>query len=254
MWKNNDYFSSIKNDFLAEEYPAALIYNGISYVVMMVTPQNLDLFGIGFSLSEGIINSYNDILGIDIIFNICGIEIQMDISSRCFEAFKIKKRAMLGRTGCGICGIEQLNQAINYNIKPLPFSQKINLKHIDIAIKKLKEYQPIGIKTNCTHAALWIKNTGQLICGYEDVGRHVALDKLLGYIGKIKDKKGAILISSRASYEIIQKSAICCIEIIFALSAATALAVEMAEKYNITLVGFSKPGCYTIYSNPQRLI
>ncbi|WP_241974181.1 formate dehydrogenase accessory sulfurtransferase FdhD [Candidatus Pantoea edessiphila] len=244
----------MKTDFLAEETFVALVYNGISYVVMMVTPQNLDLFAIGFSLSEGIIRSYIDILSIDIIFNVYGVEIQINISSRCFEEFKIKRRGMLGRTGCGICGVEQLDQVINSNIKPLPFSQKINLKHIDLAIKKLNKHQPIGIVTNCTHVALWINGIGELICGYEDIGRHVALDKVLGYMSKTESKSGAILISSRASYEIVQKSAMCCVEILFALSAATALAVSLAEKYNITLVGFSKPGCYTIYSNPQRLI
>ncbi|WP_420022066.1 formate dehydrogenase accessory sulfurtransferase FdhD [Candidatus Pantoea edessiphila] len=240
-------------DHLAEEIPAVLVYNGISHVVMMVTPYNLDLFAIGFSLSEGIVNNYNDILGIDIKHNEHGIEIQVDISSRCFEKLKIKKRGITGRTGCGICGIEQLNQISQSNIKPVPFTQKIDLKKIDYAIKQLNMYQPIGKTTHCTHVAAFINIHGELLYGYEDIGRHVALDKLLGHISQT-NRNGAILISSRASYEIVQKSAMCFIEVIFAISAATTLAVKIAEKYNVTLVGFAKPGCYTIYTHPQRLI
>nr|WP_241971816.1 formate dehydrogenase accessory sulfurtransferase FdhD [Candidatus Pantoea edessiphila] len=257
IWKNNTINFTSSVDILAKEVPTVLVYNGISHVVMMVTPKHLDLFAIGFSFSEGIVDYYSDILGIDKIFNDNGIEIQIQISSRCFERLKMKRRGFVGRTGCGICGIEQLNQIDIYstNIEKLPFTQKIELKNIDSAIKQLKNYQPIGKKTHCTHIAAWVQHDGNILCGYEDVGRHVALDKLLGHIMKIQDiHNGAILISSRASYEIIQKSAMCLIEIIFAISAATALAVEVAERCNITLVGFAKSGCYTVYTHPKRLI
>ncbi|SUB19190.1 formate dehydrogenase accessory protein [Pantoea agglomerans] len=118
---------------------------------------------------------------------------------------------------------------------------------------QLKAYQPVGQKTGCTHAAAWIQPDGQLAGGCEDVGRHVALDKLLGYRSQAEWGPGAVLVSSRASYEMVQKSAMCGVEILFAVSAATRLAVEVAERCNLTLVGFSKPGRATVYSHPQRL-
>lgn len=242
-------------DILAEEIPVALVYNGISHVVMMATPKDLEAFAIGFSLSEGIIEHPREIFGIEVTQACNGLEVQIDLSSRRFMGLKERRRALAGRTGCGVCGVEQLND-IGKPIKPLPFTQTFDLSHLDHALKHLNDVQPVGRETGCTHAAAWVMPSGDLVGGHEDVGRHVALDKLLGHRAKEGDlwQHGAALVSSRASYEMVQKSAMCGVEILFAVSAATTLAVEVAERCNLTLVGFCKPGRATIYTHPQRLI
>ncbi|TKI07305.1 formate dehydrogenase accessory sulfurtransferase FdhD [Martelella alba] len=240
-------------DWLAEEVPVALVYNGISHVVMMATPKELEQFALGFSLSEGIIESPGEIYGMDVLAACNGMEVQIELSSRRFMALKEHRRAMAGRTGCGVCGVEQLDD-IARPITSLPVTQTWPLNRLDQALAQLKEVQPIGRQTGCTHAAAWITPEEGLAFGCEDVGRHVALDKLLGYRAKSAARDGAVLVSSRASYEMVQKSAMCGVEILFAVSAATALAVDVAERCGLTLVGFSKPGRATIYTHPQRIM
>lgn len=242
-------------DFLAEEVPVALVYNGISHVVMMASPKDLELFAIGFSLSEGIIEHPQDIYGMDVVQACNGLEVQIELSSRRFMGLKERRRALAGRTGCGVCGVEQLND-IGKPVSPLPFTQTFNLAHLDPALEHLNDVQPIGQLSGCTHAAAWVLPSGEIAGGHEDVGRHVALDKLLGRRARESQiwQQGAALVSSRASYEMVQKSAMCGVEILFAVSAATTLAVEVAERCNLTLVGFCKPGRATIYTHPQRLI
>ncbi|MCG0457194.1 formate dehydrogenase accessory sulfurtransferase FdhD [Enterobacter cloacae complex sp. ECC445] len=242
-------------DLLAEEVPVALVYNGISHVVMMASPKDLELFAIGFSLSEGIIAHPQEIYGMDVVQACNGLEVQIELSSRRFMGLKERRRALAGRTGCGVCGVEQLND-IGKPVAPLPFTQTFNLANLDPALEHLNDVQPIGQLSGCTHAAAWILPSGEIAGGHEDVGRHVALDKLLGRRARESElwQQGAALVSSRASYEMVQKSAMCGVEILFAVSAATTLAVEVAERCNLTLVGFCKPGRATIYTHPQRLI
>lgn len=252
VWQR-DALMETRHDWLADEVPVALVYNGISHVVMMSTPKDLEAFALGFSLSEGIIAAPEEIYGMDVVPGCNGIEVQIELSSRRFMALKEQRRAMAGRTGCGVCGVEQLNE-IGKPIQPLPFSQTFDLSLLDKALRQLKAFQPVGQLTGCTHAAAWIDEAGQLTGGCEDVGRHVALDKLLGYRSRRGWQRGAALVSSRASYEMVQKSAMCGVEILFAVSAATTLAVEVAERCNLTLVGFCKPGRATIYTHPQRLV
>ncbi|KZQ30240.1 MULTISPECIES: formate dehydrogenase accessory sulfurtransferase FdhD [Enterobacter cloacae complex] len=242
-------------DYLAEEVPVALVYNGISHVVMMASPKDLELFAIGFSLSEGIIEQPQEIYGMDVVQACNGLEVQIELSSRRFMGLKARRRALAGRTGCGVCGVEQLND-IGKPLVPLPFTQTFNLAHLNHALEHLNDVQPIGQLSGCTHAAAWVLPSGDIAGGHEDVGRHVALDKLLGRRARESEvwQQGAALVSSRASYEMVQKSAMCGVEILFAVSAATTLAVEVAERCNLTLVGFCKPGRATIYTHPQRLI
>jgi FdhD protein len=141
-------------------------------------------------------------------------------------------------------------------VVPLSFTQRFNLAHLDLALAHLNDVQPLGQLSGCTHAAAWVMPSGEIAGGHEDVGRHVALDKLLGRRAGESDawQQGAALVSSRASYEMVQKAAMCGVEILFAVSAATTLAVEVAERCNLTLVGFCKPGRATIYTHPERLI
>ncbi|WP_158785277.1 formate dehydrogenase accessory sulfurtransferase FdhD [Pantoea sp. BAV 3049] len=253
VWQR-DSLSEAKEDWLADEVPVALVYNGISHVVMMATPKDLEAFALGFSLSEGIIASPADIYGLEIRPSCGGIEVQVELSSRRFMGLKEQRRAMAGRTGCGVCGVEQLEE-IGKPLQPLPFTQTFDLNRLDEALSQMNSYQPVGQLTGCTHAAAWMMPDGNLAGGCEDVGRHVALDKLLGQRSQQSGwQQGAVLVSSRASYEMVQKSAMCGVEILFAVSAATKLAVEVAERSNLTLVGFSKPGRATVYSHPERLL
>lgn len=242
-------------DFVAAEVPVALVYNGISHVVMMASPKDLELFAIGFSLSEGIIEQPQDIYSMDVVQVCNGLEVQIELSSRRFMGLKERRRALAGRTGCGVCGVEQLND-IGKPIIPLPFTQTFNLNHLDHALEHLNDVQPIGQLSGCTHAAAWVLPSGDIAGGHEDVGRHVALDKLLGRRAGESEAwhQGAALVSSRASYEMVQKAAMCGVEILFAVSAATTLAVEVAQRCNLTLVGFCKPGRATVYTHSQRII
>lgn len=254
LWRRED-LQHPQPDEVAEEVPVALVYNGISHVVMMASPKDLEHFAVGFSLSEGIIDSPREIYGMDVVPSCNGLEVQIELSSRRFMGLKERRRALAGRTGCGVCGVEQLND-IGKPVQPLPFTQTFNLARLDQALRHLKDFQPVGQLTGCTHAAAWVMPSGELAGGHEDVGRHVALDKLLGRRAAEGESwlPGAVLVSSRASYEMVQKSAMCGVEILFAVSAATTLAVEVAERCNLTLVGFCKPGKATIYTHPQRLI
>ncbi|POT54877.1 sulfurtransferase FdhD [Citrobacter amalonaticus] len=253
LWKRED-LQHPQPDEVAEEVPVALVYNGISHVVMMASPKDLEHFAVGFSLSEGIIESPGEIFGMDVVPSCNGLEVQIELSSRRFMGLKARRRALAGRTGCGVCGVEQLND-IGRPVQPLPFSQRFSLANLDHALRHLNDFQPVGQLTGCTHAAAWMMPSGDLAGGHEDVGRHVALDKLLGRRAAegAAWQHGAVLVSSRASYEMVQKSAMCGVEILFAVSAATTLAVEVAERCNLTLVGFCKPGRATIYTHPRRL-
>lgn len=240
-------------DWVAEEVPVALSYNGISHVVMMATPKQLEEFAIGFSLAEGIIESPKEIYGIDVREGCNGIDVDIELATRRFVGLKQRRRAMEGRTGCGVCGVEQLGEVLR-PIKPLPFTQTFDLRLLDGALPQLNRVQIVGQLTGCTHAAGWVSSEGDMLGGCEDVGRHVALDKLLGVRAKRGWQQGAALVSSRASYEMVQKAAMCGVEILFAVSATTTLAVQVAEQCNLTLVGFSKPGRATVYTHAERII
>lgn len=239
-------------DLLAQEVPVALVYNEISHVVMMASPCDLELFALGFSLSEGIIRSSADIYGMDIEPSCQGISVHIELSSRCFAALKARRRSLAGRTGCGICGTEQLAE-IHRELPRLPMTQRFSLSQMDSALSALREVQLIGNLTGCTHAAVWLSSQGELLGGCEDIGRHVALDKLLGLRARKQWQQGVLLVSSRASYEMVQKAAACGVEILFAVSAATTLARETALQCGLTLVCFTRPGRAVVLTHPERL-
>ena len=201
LWRRDD-LQHPRLDEVAEEVPVALVYNGISHVVMMASPKDLEYFALGFSLSEGIIESPRDIFGMDVVPSCNGLEVQIELSSRRFMGLKERRRALAGRTGCGVCGVEQLND-IGKPVQPLPFTQTFDLNKLDDALRHLNDFQPVGQLTGCTHAAAWMLPSGELVGGHEDVGRHVALDKLLGRRSQEGEswQQGAVLVSSRASYE-----------------------------------------------------
>ena len=182
----------------------------------------------------------------------------IELSSRRFMQLKEKRRSLTGRTGCGICGTQQIEQVCQF-ISPLTLSDKIHLSDFHQSLDYLTKVQIVGGQTGCTHAAVWLDLNGNFIAGFEDVGRHVALDKLLGYRAELQQKlnqniKGIILVSSRASYEMVQKTARCGVEILFAVSAATSMAIEQAKQSQLTLVGFFRGTQGVIYSNGERIV
>lgn len=225
-------------DWVAEEVPVALVYNGISHAVMMASPSMLEEFALGFSLAEGIIPDASHLYACE-VREACrgGIEVDLTISSECFWKLKDRRRSMTGRTGCGICGVESLGEAVREK-RVVPHEQTFPMAAYADALGYLERVERLGGITGCTHAAVWVRPDGSFAGGAEDVGRHVALDKLLGLRARRGWRDGALVISSRASYEMVQKAAMCGVEIIFAVSAPTALAVELARECGITLAAF----------------
>ena len=242
-----------KEETLAVEMPVALVYNGISHAVMMTSPQDLEDFALGFSLAEGIIDNVSDIYGIDIEHTCNGIEVQIDMATRCFVRLKEKRRTMAGRTGCGICGSEQLAQ-VTQILPKLNRTLQFNPHLLDDCLVKLYDAQELGKQTGATHAAAFFTAQGELLAIREDVGRHVALDKLLGWYAKNSRPQGLVLVTSRASYEMVQKTVSCGIEMLAAISAGTDLAVRMAQQSDLTLLGFTREGRTTVYSGKERLV
>ncbi len=242
-----------KEETLAVEMPVALVYNGISHTVMMTSPQDLEDFALGFSLAEGIIDNVSDIYGIDIERTCNGIEVQIDMATRCFVRLKEKRRTMAGRTGCGICGSEQLAQ-VTQILPKLDRTLQFNPHLLDDCLVKLYDAQELGKQTGATHAAAFFTAQGELLAIREDVGRHVALDKLLGWYAKNNRPQGLVLVTSRASYEMVQKTVSCGIEMLAAISAGTDLAVRMAQQSDLTLLGFTREGRTTVYSGKERLV
>ncbi|AUI65576.1 formate dehydrogenase accessory sulfurtransferase FdhD [Glaesserella sp. 15-184] len=245
-----------QQDNLIQEVPIALVYNGISHTVMMCTPDHLEDFALGFSLAEGILNHKNDLYDLEIVDSCHGIEIQMEISTRRFTQLKEKRRSMAGRTGCGICGVEQLEQ-VQQNFKNFLQSNRlfdIDPIILDGCLAQLEEAQQLSKLTGASHAAAFFSPEGKLLAIREDVGRHVALDKLLGWHAKADQPLGFVFVTSRASFEMVQKCLACGIEMLCAISATTEMAVNMALDNNFTLLAFTRKGKTTIYSGKHRLL
>lgn len=252
QWRDDKALQA-SEDVLACEVPAALVYNGLAHVVMMVSPQQLEQFARGFTLAEGIARTVADIYDIEVREAASGIEIHVELASACFAALKERRRQLAGRTGCGLCGVEQLAEVFR-PLPVLPHSVRLALPALNQALESLPVQQVLSQATGCAHAAAWLTLDGQLLQVCEDVGRHVALDKLIGCRALGNWGAGVALVTSRASYEMVQKAAAAGIEILVAVAAPTALAVQMAEQYGLTLLGFARPGRVNVYTHPQRLL
>lgn len=236
-------------DSVMDEHPVALVYNGLSHVVMMATPVDLENFAIGFSLSEGIISTRHELYDLEIMQNSVGTEVKMTISARAFTKLKSKKRSLAGLTGCGLCGIESLQQ-LEIDIPKISHRYQTHwLRLIPPAFEILPTKQPMTIATGGAHAAAWVTLDGQLLAVFEDVGRHNALDKLLGFLSLNEHnlKSGFVLITSRASYELVRKCAKLDIALLASISAPTALAISLAEKAGMGLVSFCRGDGFVVY-------
>ncbi len=242
-------------DDVAAEVPVALEYNGISHAVMLASPADLEDFALGFSLTEGILAHPGELYDMDVVESDDGIQVQMRISGERFACLKEHRRSMAGRTGCGLCGAETLKQVFR-PLPPVPPSTRLAPQSLHAALRELQAHQQLQQITGATHAAAWVDGEGDVTCLREDVGRHNALDKLIGALAARRTdfSTGGILVTSRASYEMVHKTASVGAGLIAAISAPTALAIRVAEELNVTLVGFVRNGGHAVYSNPQRLL
>src|SRR6266446_2565402 len=239
---------------IAAEMPVALAYNGVSHVVMMATPSNLADFALGFSISEGILADPTELLDLEIEEGQTGIRISMTITRERFAGLKERRRNLTGRTGCGLCGVDDLTQVA----RPLPRvgpGVRIGVDAIHQALKMLPALQPTNKETGAVHAAAWATPTGKITLVREDVGRHNALDKLIGAMGqgRIDPEAGFAVITSRCSFEMVQKAATIRIPVLVAISAPTTMALRIAEQTRITLVALARSDSITVYANPGRI-
>lgn len=242
------------DDRIAVEIPVALTYNRVSHVVMMATPADLEDFAVGFSMTEGLIGAVDDIRAVRAVPRNGGIELAMTISEDWFDRLSTQRRNMAGRTGCGLCGAENIEQALR---QPTPVGRSITVNNAALqkSVSGLEAHQPLQAQTGATHGAAWCSLDGKITVLREDVGRHNALDKLIGSLCRTNfdPASGFALVSSRASYEMVYKAAAVGIELIMAVSAPTSLAVEFAERSGVTLVGFARLGRHNVYTFPERI-
>jgi FdhD protein len=244
-----------KRDQIAQECAIALVYNGISHAVMMASPNDLTEFAIGFSLTESVITSAEQIYSVEQQVTEKGIELEIEISAAQFAALKHKRRQLSGRSGCGLCGVESLEQVLG-NAAQVGSSIKVSHNAIQKALASLSSNQQLQSITGATHCAAWCDTNGKILLIREDIGRHNALDKLIGALERqqVNKAQGFVTVSSRASYEMVQKVASVGIELLVAVSSATTLAIDVANQSGVTLVGFAREGRHIVYVHPQRLV
>lgn len=254
-WRNGT--ATHEEDFVAEEIPIAMNYNGATFAVMMATPHDLDDFALGFSLTERLISEPAQLLQLEVHTLLEGIELAMQVTDNAHGAHlgREQERLLPGRSGCGICGTRDLENAVRHD-GSVGDGPTVTREALEIALHELKSRQPVNLATGAVHGAAWADTSGRILLVREDVGRHNALDKLIGAITRagIDVNEGFALVTSRASYEMVTKAASAGIAMLAAISAPTALAVELARSAGITLVGFARPGSHNIYSHPGRLL
>jgi FdhD protein len=241
-------------EWVADEVPVALVYNGISHAVMMATPADLADFALGFSLTEGILAAPDELLDLEIESGPAGITLQLTVTARRLLGLKERRRSLAGRTGCGLCGTESLAEVIR-PLAAVADGSCIAPVAIERAMLALAAAQPLNQATGATHAAAWCDPSGRLLLLREDVGRHNALDKLIGALrsARLDTARGLIAVTSRASFEMVHKCASAGIGLLAAISAPTRLAVDLAGTVNLTLIGFARGRRATVYAGAHRL-
>lgn len=236
------------DDWLAVERPVALVFNGISHAVMMATPTDLEDFALGFALTEGLLHSPAELYGVEVRPVAAGIEVQLEVASEAAWRLKERRRTLAGRTGCGLCGTDSLAQ-VQRQALPVPFAVSVTPEAVLRAEAGLQAAQAIQKLTGATHAAGWCSRAGEVLVLREDVGRHNALDKLVGALvrDRVDIAEGFVAITSRASFEMVQKAAMLRAGLLAAISAPTSLAIDTARASGVALVGL-------VRSNRQRLV
>lgn len=249
-----DGASDDRLDWVCEERPVALEYDGISHAVMMATPQALDDFALGFSLTEGIVTDAAEVLDLEVGARAHGLVVSMRLTARRVAALKERRRTLAGRTGCGLCGVESL---AHFDHAPGGVAARLRFAPalLGAAMARLERSQTLRELTGATHAAAWMAADGALSALREDVGRHNALDKTIGALARARQEAaaGALLVTSRASYEMVHKAAAAGAGLLAAVSAPTALAIRTAQELGLTLVGFVRDRRHVVYTHAWRL-
>ncbi|MBQ1764009.1 MAG: formate dehydrogenase accessory sulfurtransferase FdhD [Aquincola sp.] len=230
-----------EEDEVVSELPVALTFNGLSHAVMMATPTELEAMALGFALSEGLIASPAQCYGMELSTGQLGCEVALEVAQQAFVQLKQRRRAMEGRSGCGLCGVDSL-AALDLQPEPLPPTPPVPLAAVLRAMGQLAEHQPTNRATGGCHAAGWAMPDGTLQWAMEDVGRHNALDKLIGRLAqrRLLGTPGFVVMSSRASYELVRKCARVGIGTLATVSAPSTLAVRIAQQAGLVLWGFSR--------------
>lgn len=251
-WRERHW--SHEQDHLAVELPVALEFNGISHAVMLATPCDLENFALGFALSEGIVESSGEFYHAEAEEGPEGITLHCEISSHAFLKLKEHRRTLAGRTGCGLCGVESLGQVLR-KLPDVPAGTLFDVSAMRAALKNLSAMQPLNRLTGAMHAAGWSAPDGVLLDVCEDVGRHNALDKLIGAMARrgAGFQDGFLLVTSRASVEMVQKAATVGISSLIAISAPTALAVKTAQAAGMTLIAFARGDEFVAYAHGDRV-
>ncbi|KIG02227.1 formate dehydrogenase accessory sulfurtransferase FdhD [Caballeronia concitans] len=244
------------SDNVGQEWPVALVYNGISHAVMMCTPRDLEAFAVGFSLTEGIVERGSDIHDIEVYYRDDGhalphAEVHLQVVQQAFASLKDKRRALAGRTGCGVCGIESID-LLDLQPERVPdtgFLARLAPDAIERAARELPEHQRLTKLTGGLHAAAWCDESGAVRFAFEDVGRHNALDKLIGQLvlQRVDTTQGFVFLSSRASYELVRKSARVGVPMVVTISAPTSLAISIAKQAGLRLVSFARESSFVEY-------
>jgi FdhD protein len=259
VWRVRGATGEAAPDALAEEVPVALVYNGISHAVMMATPAYLEDFALGFSLTEGLLDHPGECYGIDIASGPAGIAVGLEIASRAFVALKERRRTLAGRTGCGLCGVDSLDQVYR---QLAPVAQiDVSTQAVRNALAALPGRQALNRITGATHAAAWCSLAGELLLVREDVGRHNALDKVVGALARepaLRQRalpwQGFVLVTSRVSVEMVQKAAMAGATAIVGVSAPTAAAVRIADSAGMVLLAFARGDTFGCYAGRKRLV
>lgn len=252
VWRRTGTAASKR--FVPEETAVAFSYDGGTYAVMMATPQDLEDFALGFSLTEGIVATPADIRQLDIVAFAAGVELRMWLVEPRASALIQRRRHLAGPTGCGLCGIESLEEAVR-TLPRIADAATFAPEQILQALDALSSRQELNRQTRAVHAAAFWRPDAGLVALREDVGRHNALDKLAGALARntVGAGGGMVLLTSRVSVEMVQKTAIIGAPLIVAVSAPTALAIRTAEAAGITLVAIARSDGYEVFTHPHRI-
>jgi FdhD protein len=239
---------------VAEEVPVAFVYGGKPHVVMMCTPDDLEDLAIGFTLSEEIVARRTDITRLDLVRHARGIEIQMELPPEAQARIAERTRALAGRTGCGLCGIDAIDNAIRAP-RVTASTARFSAAAISRAGDALAAQQPVNNATHAVHAAAFADASGALKIVREDVGRHNALDKVIGALARARTDAatGFFVVTSRASYELVQKVGVAGSPLLAAVSRPTGLAIRFAEEAGITLVALLRGQTANVYTHSARI-
>ena len=242
------------DETLADETPITVAFNLSPHAVMMATPADLEDFAVGFAVTEGIVRRAADIGQISVVRYSRGVELQIDIPPTLAADVGTRSRRLSGRTGCGICGASSVDDVLR-ELPAVQSDARIDASAVSRAMRQLAERQPLNAKTGAVHAAAWAEPDGTLAYVREDVGRHNALDKLVGALLRagVPASIGFIVITSRGSFELVQKAAAMGAPVMVAVSAPTALAVRMADSAGITLCAIARSDGFEIFTHPGRI-